>query len=788
MTTLSDIYEGDNTAPLFLQSYSGSNSFQIETQVTMSPTEDYQQAGLIIYGNDDNYIRLTYGHLAKPAFELTKEVNGSFASIWKAAPSSAFGNPLYLRIVKRDSTIYGYYSLTGHDWVLIGQRAGFYHPVTAIGLSAFGNNDATVASIPADFDYFKYVPESPLMILVHGCCAGSGDSFGLLPYWLSEDGYSVYTIDKPYGKVQFWPAYAAYPNPSYDPNPGWFDERLLPQDRYMQESALMLSSLIEDAKNQAGKLTDDKVILIAHSKGGLVSRMYLESNLYWRRDVSRVIMFGTPNAGSPLADMYVSQFLCVDKIEYCEFTYEAMGLFNNHYQTRALGVEYDLIAGDVALSFPRLLIWVANDTVVPVDSVYGIFGSRVGKYIRKGAHHSGGSDNGYMTRDVYLDCLRPLVTNGQTSNCTNSTRLMAAAVSEPRQIANFAGQIGTGQTLTYTVQIDSSESSLFHLIWPDGDLGFTLTDPVGTNITPILAEGDANIEYNASPITDTVFINASYIFTTTTSGLWTLEIAGNNTNGQNVAFAAVVKNNSDLGLTTSTDKSNYALNEGAIITGTLNGNTGGVAGTIITVTIQRPDAVSHTLTLHDDGTHNDGSNGDGIYGNTYNQTVVSGYYGVAAQATGSRSGIPFERSAQTLFTVNSDNAVLNGIYNDVPKDDDGNGLYENLEITAGVDTVVAGNYSIAVLLKDNTGTVIANQVVHVDLVVGSNTVSVLFGGDIIRAYGVDGPYTVAEVHIADNSGVALLADESFDVWTTAAYKYSQFGLNLEEVYLPIILK
>lgn len=54
---------------------------------------------------------------------------------------------------------------------------------------------------------------------------------------------------------------------------------------------------IEKAKKESGK---EKVNLVSHSMGGLVARSYVQGDQY-KNDVDKLIMFGTPNAGSASA-------------------------------------------------------------------------------------------------------------------------------------------------------------------------------------------------------------------------------------------------------------------------------------------------------------------------------------------------------------------------------------------------------------------------------------------------------------------------------------------------------
>jgi len=60
--------------------------------------------------------------------------------------------------------------------------------------------------------------------------------------------------------------------------------------------AIELGQQIQSIKKQSGS---DKVNIVAHSKGGIDARVYLANGT---KDVTNLVMLGTPNAGSPLAD------------------------------------------------------------------------------------------------------------------------------------------------------------------------------------------------------------------------------------------------------------------------------------------------------------------------------------------------------------------------------------------------------------------------------------------------------------------------------------------------------
>ena len=423
----------------------------------------------------------------------------------------------------------------------------------------------------------------------------------------------------------------------------------------------------------------------------------------------------------------------------------------------------------------------------------GFFGENVRKYIRPQAAHVNdfplGAKSYFSQDNAYVDCIKPLV-DGSPSHCYSNGSIDAGSVINAaeatidyKQAGKWIETISPSQTITQGFQIDSSEHGGFQLLWTEEELSLSLVDPIGNPVTPTIADINPNLFYSTAPITNGVmYASTQYMITSTTPGLWTAVVTGSNTNTQPVTFTVVAYTESQLNLDLSTNKENYSPGDTANIVATLTNGTTGLDGATLTAKIWRSDGTIDALNLLPDGSQ------AGKYNATYSQTSTSGYYFVEVEATGSLSGTPFVRSTQKQFVVNSNNASLTGPYSDTPKDDDSNNYYERLEISVGVNVAVAGDYSIAVLIEDKDGEIIANQVVNTSLASGLNQVAVPFDGQIIRDHGVDGPYSVAKVRTVDNTEISILADESFDVHTTDVYKYTQFGDPSTDVYLPIILK
>ncbi|MBB2923636.1 DUF4214 domain-containing protein [Cellulomonas cellasea] len=120
------------------------------------------------------------------------------------------------------------------------------------------------------------------------------------------------------------------------------------------------------------------------------------------------------------------------------------------------------------------------------------------------------------------------------------------------------------------------------------------------------------------------------------------------------------------------------------------------------------------------------------------------------------------------------------------EDTDGNGQFEHLRLDLPVVVPAAGEHLVDLALSAPDGTYLArgtldpagdvNVVVHATLPAGESVVPVFFPGEVLRASGVDGPYTVTgTVAAADGTLVASVG------LTTQAYDATAFQGPLAEV-------
>lgn len=156
-----DIYGTNNTDPTnFILQHAPPGDWTIETKVDASALdEQYQQAGLLMYADDDNYVKLdfivdnTAGQPVSRRIEYRGEAGGVLQSPQPNA-SDLTTAVWHLRLVKRGTTYTASYSDNGTDWTA-------FEPLTTeavgarpeIGLFSLGGPQQ--ASKPVSFDYFR---------------------------------------------------------------------------------------------------------------------------------------------------------------------------------------------------------------------------------------------------------------------------------------------------------------------------------------------------------------------------------------------------------------------------------------------------------------------------------------------------------------------------------------------------------------------------------------------------------------------------------------------------------
>src|SRR6185503_4304329 len=150
-TQAADLFEGSNNASILTEPAPNGN-YLVETRVKLNlPAEgccfNYVQAGLVIYGNDDNYVKLVHVSIWETRqTEFAKELAPVPAGYPRYGNTvvGAPGEWTYLRIVKRTSSgaqLYTAYTSTdGLHWVRGGTWTHQLGSNVRIGLVAMGGS------------------------------------------------------------------------------------------------------------------------------------------------------------------------------------------------------------------------------------------------------------------------------------------------------------------------------------------------------------------------------------------------------------------------------------------------------------------------------------------------------------------------------------------------------------------------------------------------------------------------------------------------------------------------
>ncbi|WP_244286359.1 DUF1349 domain-containing protein [Cellulosimicrobium cellulans] len=211
-TTPTDIYGTGNTdVPNILLQEQPGDEWTIETKVDGSAFDrQYQQGGLIVYGDDDNYVKIDYvvdnqaGQARAARIELRSEVGGVVQDPQPSVNNVA-ESVWHLRLTRSGDTFTGAYSADGETWTELAQGVTNAAAADAqVGLFALGASAATGA--PASFDYFRVVGDEaePIAVTITAetrCMAGK--TFVAVRAANDDAVPLAIALETPYGSKEF---------------------------------------------------------------------------------------------------------------------------------------------------------------------------------------------------------------------------------------------------------------------------------------------------------------------------------------------------------------------------------------------------------------------------------------------------------------------------------------------------------------------------------------------------------------------------------------------------------
>ncbi len=152
-----DLFGDNRTAPRYVKHIGG--DFQIETRLKFLPKENYQGAGLLIYRDDNNYIRFerAYGGIGGGGEGIRLDVNknGEHTPLITPNDLPTEAGEVELKMVRVGPVFTAYWRLDEEsEWREVGEVVTDYPEAVLAGLIACN----TAREVPAEFAYIKLLP------------------------------------------------------------------------------------------------------------------------------------------------------------------------------------------------------------------------------------------------------------------------------------------------------------------------------------------------------------------------------------------------------------------------------------------------------------------------------------------------------------------------------------------------------------------------------------------------------------------------------------------------------
>jgi len=364
----------------------------------------------------------------------------------------------------------------------------------------------------------------------------------------------------------------------------------------------------------------DKVDIVAHSMGGLVSRYYMQKG-QGGNCVRKLIMLETPNRGIP---RWLFSFLYnIDPIvwgtmrKYACLTemMEGSQLLQELDDIVIPGIHYEIIVGQ--------LYWLRH--IWGLDTVGVSIFDKVG-------HGDLIKNANVISKIIYMLNDDPEFLDPNEED-------------NPFQVASaISNTILPDEQRSFEIPVSSASEANFLLSYPQGNLNLTLNTPGGRLINPYTAENDSDITYHKDENTESYYIRSPEY------GIWKANvIAANITEEEN--YALLILLNTTITLTLVSQKSQYAPFEPVPITASLANGNSPITGASMYAEILKPDDNTETVILYDDGLHDDNLTNDGTYANTFMNTSLWGTYCITVTVNGSLNNEQFTRQAFTAAWV-----------------------------------------------------------------------------------------------------------------------------------------
>ncbi|WP_328533448.1 ThuA domain-containing protein [Micromonospora zamorensis] len=160
-TGVGDLYGARNDATNLVLQAAPTGAWEMTTKVTLPVTANYQQAGVLVYGDDDNYAKLDLLYNGSRRVEFIRETAGTPRNEAADSAAAPAGDTVYLRITSDGTNLTAAASGDGQTFTPVGQSAALAG-ITNPRIGVFALNGGTEAPVvDAAFDSFQVTPDAP---------------------------------------------------------------------------------------------------------------------------------------------------------------------------------------------------------------------------------------------------------------------------------------------------------------------------------------------------------------------------------------------------------------------------------------------------------------------------------------------------------------------------------------------------------------------------------------------------------------------------------------------------
>ena len=472
-----------------------------------------------------------------------------------------------------------------------------------------------------------------------------------------------------------------------------------------------LEQRIAGLKEETGA---EKVDIVAHSMGGLVSRYYIEKQ-GGRDDVGKLIMVQTPNHGSEWADLrallgYASDFkkaytlattfgltTVIDVVadELIPSTYNYAVEFGlDQYDTTAAGqmAPYhqfivDLNGNERPYSSDFYMSQGLVTDKIQDPSGYVVIASQ---NLLTPSHYFVTISNPLTGNTLYSKRLPGVTNKGDTVVSYNSAKLTVAPIVGidgdhlnpwgKQQIMNYLAEflsnpdadlqsVAEMRSLNWLTTSDQSKETNMSSetgFWSDWistnvsqseDLNLALTiEPFTTSARLLFLwdEGTLSLSFTApnGTVTDTVVSEDQCEYSIGAApGTWNVTIHPVSIPGNSVELTAASYQINPIIFEVLPDAQGTKPGDALPVDVYYGLDSEPSTGAIVTATVKSPDGSLNLLSLHDDGTSGDDTAGDGVYSNTFTDTAEPGTYLIIANGSWTIGDVTLSRITRNFITL-----------------------------------------------------------------------------------------------------------------------------------------